>query len=57
MLTPTKYKYIFANKTSVKIPKGNQNPHIKEEQTTQWSKEKVQKNNDLQSKHIKLKVE
>ena len=29
---------------SLKIPKGgNQNPYIKEEQTTQWSKEKVQK--------------
>jgi hypothetical protein len=39
MLTPTKYKYIFANKTS------NQNLHIKEEQTTQWPKEKVQRTN------------
>jgi hypothetical protein len=29
---------------SLKIPKGgNQNPYIKEEQTTQWPKEKVQK--------------
>jgi hypothetical protein len=28
----------------LKIPKGgNQNPYIEEEQTTQWSKEKVQK--------------
>jgi len=25
------------------MPKGNQNPHIEEEQTTQWPKEKVQK--------------
>ena len=25
-----------------KIPKGNQNPHIEEGQTTQWPKEKVQ---------------
>jgi hypothetical protein len=31
-------------KTRLKIPKGgNQNPYIKEEQTTQWPKEKVQK--------------
>jgi hypothetical protein len=37
---------------------GNQNPYIKEEQTTQWSKEKEQKtNNDLQNIHIKLKIE
>ena len=32
------------SKKSLKIPKGsNQNPYIEEEQTTQWSKEKVQK--------------
>jgi len=29
------------NKKSLKIPKGNQNPYIEEEQTTQWPKEKV----------------
>jgi hypothetical protein len=43
-----------------KIPKGgNQNPYIKEEQTTQWPKEKRTKrtNNDLQNIHIKLKIE
>jgi hypothetical protein len=32
--------------------KGNQNLYIQEEQTTQWSKEKVQKD-----KHIKLNIE
>ena len=26
-------------KKSLKIPKGNQNPYIEEEQTTQWPKE------------------
>ena len=26
----------------MKIPKGNQNPHIEEGQTTQWPKEKAQ---------------
>jgi hypothetical protein len=33
---------------------GNQNPYIKEEQTTKWPKEKVQKertNKDLQNTH------
>jgi len=35
--------------------RGNQNPYIKEEQTTQWPKEKVKRtNNDLQNIHIKL---
>ena len=28
---------------SLKIPKGNQNPYIEEEHTSQWPKEKVQK--------------
>ena len=44
---------------SLKIPKGgNQNPHIEEEQTTQWPKEKSKRtNNDLQNIHIKLKIE
>jgi hypothetical protein len=38
--------------------KGNQNPYIEEEQTTQWPNEKVQKNNnDLQNIHIKQKIE
>jgi len=37
--------------------RGNQNPYIEEGQTTQWSKEKVQKtNNDLQNIHIKLQI-
>jgi hypothetical protein len=31
-------------KKSLKIPKGNKNPLIEEEQTTQWPKEKGQKN-------------
>ena len=37
---------------------GNQNPYIEEEQTTQWSKKKnKRRNNDLQTIHIKLKIE
>jgi len=38
--------------------RGHQNPYIEEEQTTQWPKEKGQKEkqNDLQNIHIKLKI-
>ena len=39
-------------KKSLKIPKGgNQNPYIEEEQTTQWPKEKVQKDKHWSTKH------
>jgi hypothetical protein len=31
--------------------RGNQNPYIKEEQTTEWPKEKVQKNKQRYTKH------
>ena len=30
---------------------GNHNPYIEEEQTTQWSKEKVQKDKQRSTKH------
>ena len=40
------------HKKSLKIPKGgNQNLYIKEEQTTQWPKEKVQKDKQRSTKH------
>jgi hypothetical protein len=32
--------------------RGNQNPYTEEEQTTQWSKEKVQKDKQRSTKHI-----
>ena len=32
---------------------GNQNPYIKEEQTTQWPKVKVQKNKQGSTKHTR----
>jgi hypothetical protein len=35
----------------LKIPRGNQNPHIEEVKTTQWPKEKVQKNKQRSTKH------
>ena len=39
-------------KKSLKIPKGgNQNPYIEEEQTTQWPKEKVQKDKQRSTKY------
>ena len=45
---------------SLKIPKGgNQNPYIEEEQTTQWPKDKVQKDKQRSTKHthkIKYRV-
>ena len=33
------------------VKRGNQNPHIEEEQTTQWQKEKVQKDKQRSTKH------
>jgi hypothetical protein len=45
MLNQTRLKETtYVKKKSLKIPKGgNQNPYIEEEQTTQWPKEKVQR--------------
>jgi stress response protein YsnF len=37
--------------------RGNHNPYIEEEQTTQWPNEDGQKINDQQSIRIKLKIE
>ena len=36
---------------SLKIPKGNQNPYIEEEHTTQWPKVKVQLDKQGSTKH------
>ena len=42
----------MCRKKSLKIPKGgNQNPYIEEEQTTQWPKEKAQKDKQRSTKH------
>ena len=35
----------------MKIPRGNQNPYIEEEQTTQWPNEKAQKDKQRSTKH------
>ena len=38
--------------TSLKrYQRGNQNPYIEEEQTTQWPKEKIQKDKQRSTKH------
>ena len=39
-----------ARMKSLKIQRGNENPYI-EEQTTQWPKEKVQKDKQRSTKH------
>jgi hypothetical protein len=42
----------------LRYQRGNQNPYIEGEQTTQWPREKyIRTNNDLQSIHIKLNIE
>jgi hypothetical protein len=57
-VTPPYGYLIFQYRRVCKYQRGNQNPYIEGEQTTQWPKEKKYKrtNNDLQSIHIKLKI-
>jgi len=38
-------------KKSLKIPNGNQNPYLEEEQTIQWPKEKEQKDKQRSTNH------
>ena len=47
------------NTMAKRYQRGNQNLYIKEEQTTQWPKEKAQKDKQRSTKktHIKLKIE
>ena len=35
----------------IRYQRGNQNPYIEEQQKTQWSKEKVQKDKQQSTKH------
>jgi hypothetical protein len=39
------------SKNILKIQRGNKNPHIEEEQTTQWQKESVHKGKQRSTKH------
>jgi hypothetical protein len=43
MLTSSHCPTQVCNRRVRRYQRGNQNPYIEEEQTTQWSKEKVQK--------------
>ena len=43
--------YISQVRIACRYQKGNQNPYIEEEQTTQWPKEKVQKDKQRSIKH------
>ena len=43
--------FYIISKKNLKIPRGNQNPYIEEKQTTQWPKEKVQKDKQRSTKH------
>ena len=58
-VTPPYGYLIFQYRRVCKCQRGNRNPYIEEEQTTQWAKDKKYKrtNNDQQNIHIKLKIE
>jgi len=43
--------YILLLRKVWRYQRGNQNPYIEEEQTTQWPKEKVQKDKQRSTKH------
>ena len=45
-----KYKSAFTRRVW-RYQRGNQNPYIEEEQTIQWSKEKIQKDKQRSTKH------
>ena len=50
------HRVVMVIRRDCRYKRGNQNPHIEKEQTTQWPKEKEQ-TNDIQNIHIKLKIE
>ena len=43
--------YMFMTRRVWRYQRGNQNPYIEEEQTTQWPKEKLQKDKQRSTKH------
>jgi hypothetical protein len=52
VIKPLQRYLLNMHKRSLKIPKGgNQKPYIEEDQTTQWPKEKVQKDKQRSTKH------
>ena len=44
-------QYLMSVRRVWRYQRGNQNPYIEEEQTTQWPKEKVQKDKQRSTKH------
>jgi hypothetical protein len=42
---------VISHKKSLRCQRGNQNPYIEEQQTTQWSKGKGQKGKQRSTKH------
>ena len=44
-------KLFVSRRVAWRCQRGNQNPYIEEEQTTQWPKEKVQRDKQLSTKH------
>ena len=53
-VTPPYGYLIFQYRRVCKYQSGNQNPYIEEEQTTQWTKEKVQKDKQRSTKDTHL---
>ena len=51
MLTTEHWSVQYSVRRVSRYQRGNQNSHIEEEQTTQWSKEKVQKDKQRSTKH------
>ena len=47
----TVFEYEFLARRVWRYQRGNQNPYIEEEQTTQWRREKVQKDKQRSTKH------
>jgi hypothetical protein len=45
------YIYVWKLRRVWRYQRGNQNPYIEEEETTQWPKEKVQKDKQRSTKH------
>ena len=49
--TESKIKSVLRIRRVCRYQRGNQNPYIEEEQTTQWPKEKAQKDKQRSTKH------
>jgi hypothetical protein len=50
-LVTIQFSWYLAGRRACRYQRSNQNPYIEEEQTTQWPKEKVQKDKQRSTKH------